>query len=46
MFRKPKVTCFLSNVEYRPTKNTSNIVKNRSHEGEVIYNRGRVKGET
>jgi hypothetical protein len=36
-FRKPKVACFLSCVEYRPNRNTSSIMKNRS------YKRGRVK---
>jgi hypothetical protein len=29
-FRKPKVTCFLSHVEYRPNTDASNIMKNRS----------------
>jgi hypothetical protein len=29
-FRKPKNTCFLSCVEYRPNTNTRNIMENRS----------------
>jgi hypothetical protein len=28
--QKAKSTCFLSYMEYRPNKNTSNIMKNRS----------------
>jgi hypothetical protein len=42
-FRKPKATCFVSYVEYRPNINTSNIMKNRSHLGEITNGRGRVK---
>jgi hypothetical protein len=30
-FRKPNVTCFLSDVEYINNTNTSNSMKNRSH---------------
>jgi hypothetical protein len=42
-FRKPKAICFLSYVEYRPNTNTSNILKDKPHKGEVTYERGRVK---
>jgi hypothetical protein len=37
-FRKPKATCFLSYVEYRPNTNTSNIMIR-----EATNRRGRVK---
>jgi hypothetical protein len=38
-FRKP---CFLSYLAYKQYK-YRNIMKNRSHKGEVTYERGRVK---
>jgi hypothetical protein len=43
--RKPKAACFLSYVEYSPNTNPSNIVKNRSHKGEVTKRRRRLKKE-
>jgi hypothetical protein len=39
-FRKPKATCFLSFVEYRPSTNISNTMKNRSCYREVTGDRG------
>jgi hypothetical protein len=41
--RMPKVMCFITYVEYRPNRNTNNIMQNRSHQGEVTYKRGRIK---
>jgi hypothetical protein len=38
-FRKSKVTCFLSHVDYRPNTNTSNIMGGRK-KGHI---KGRVK---
>jgi hypothetical protein len=40
---KPKGSCFLSHVEYRPNTNTSNIMKNMSHEGWSHMREGREK---
>jgi hypothetical protein len=45
-FRKPKATCFLSYVDYRPNTNTSNIMKNKSCQGKFTNRRGRVKEES
>jgi hypothetical protein len=44
-FRRPKAACFLSYVEYGSDTNTSNIMKNRSRQGEVTNERGRVNKE-
>jgi hypothetical protein len=44
--RKTKATCFFSYVGDRHNTNTSNIMKNRLHEGEVMNGRERVKEES
>jgi hypothetical protein len=41
--KKPKATCFLSYVEYRPNTNKRNIMKNRIHKGEVNNRSRRIK---
>jgi hypothetical protein len=42
-FRTPKAACFLSYVEIKTYYKCSNIMKNRSHKGEVTYEMGSVK---
>jgi hypothetical protein len=42
-FRRPKAICFLSYAEYRTNTNTSNIMKNRTSQGEVTHEKERVK---
>jgi hypothetical protein len=42
-FRKSRATGLLSSVGYRPNTNTSNVMKNSSHQEEVIYESGKVK---
>jgi hypothetical protein len=41
--RRQHATYFLSYMEYRPNTNISNIMKSRSHKGEVNNRRERVK---
>jgi hypothetical protein len=42
-FRKSKTTCSFSYVEYKPNKNTNNIMKNRLGKREATFKRGSVK---
>jgi hypothetical protein len=41
--QKAKAACFLSYMGYEPDTNINNIMKNKSYQGKVTYERGSVK---